>query len=191
MRPTDVLKNEHRIIERMLRILFTASKKMQKGEEVDPQIFLKAVDFVRNFADKCHHGKEEDNLFPAIEKQGFPREGGPIGMMLIEHEEGRAHIRDLETAVKKYEQGDRSPQTKANITGHAIGYAQLLTDHIQKEDTILYDIADHVIPPAEQDRLIKVFDEVEERLMGNGRHEAYLQLVDELEKAVQQTPARA
>lgn len=190
MRPTEQLKQDHRVIERLLRVLFAASKQMQKGEEVDPQIFRKAIDFVRNFADKCHHGKEEDNLFPAIERQGFPREGGPIGMMLIEHEEGRAHIRALEGALNKYEAGDRSPQTKIDITGHAIGYAQLLTDHIQKEDNILYDIADHVIPDAEQKELVERFEHVEEELLGHGKHEYYIKLVDELERAVQRQGAR-
>ncbi len=191
MRPTEVLKQEHRIIERVCRVLFTASKQMQKGEEVDPQIFAKAIDFIRNFADKSHHGKEEDNLFPAIERQGFPREGGPVGMMLIEHDEGRAHVRGLAEALEKYEKGDRSPQTKVTITGHAIGYAQLLTDHIQKEDNILYDIADHVIPPAEQAELVKKFEEVQERALGPEKYEEYLRLVEELERAVQRQGARA
>lgn len=185
MRPTEELKQEHRVIERMLRTLIVASKRVQNGGEVDPQVFHKSVDFIRNFADKCHHGKEESNLFPAIEKQGFPREGGPIGMMLVEHDEGRAHVRELASALQKLELGDASPAVKTAISRHALGYARLLAQHIEKEDKILYDIADHAIPPAEQVKLITIFADVEEQTIGRAKHAEYARLAEKLETALE------
>jgi hemerythrin-like domain-containing protein len=168
----------------MLRVLFTASQKMQKGEDVDPRIYRQAVDFIRNFADKCHHSKEEDNLFPSMEKKGVPRQGGPIGIMLVEHDEGRAHVRELAAALDKYEAGDKSATVRNAIVGHSLGYARLLADHIEKEDNILYTIADDVLSSADQDALYETFERIEEEVMGADKHEEYLKMVDELEKAV-------
>ncbi len=190
MRATDALKEDHDVIERLCRVLFAASQRLQKGEDVDPQIFRKGVDFIRNFADKCHHSKEEDNLFPAMEKQGVPKEGGPIGMMLIEHDEGREHVRELSSALDKYESGDKSAAVKNAIVGHAIGYARLLTQHIDKENNILYAIADDVLSSAEQNALFDRFEKIEEETIGRAKHAEYVQLVGELEKAVQKTAGR-
>ncbi|MDA8189522.1 MAG: hemerythrin domain-containing protein, partial [Dehalococcoidales bacterium] len=115
MSATAALKQEHRVIEKMLKVLFAATQRLQAGEDVDPEILRKAVDFIRNFADRCHHGKEEDNLFPAMESRGVPKFGGPIGIMLVEHDEGRRHVRELAAALDKYEAGDRSPAVKSSI----------------------------------------------------------------------------
>lgn len=190
MRATDSLKDDHRVIERLLRVLFTASQYLQKGEDVDPQIYRKAVDFIVNFGDRCHHHKEEDNLFPSMEKVGVPKEGGPIGMMLVEHDEGRAHVRELVGALDKYEAGDKSATVRNAIIGHSLGYARLLAQHIEKEDNILYAIADDVLSQSDQDSLYRKFEEIEEQTIGRGKHEEYLKLVEELKRAVQRPGAR-
>lgn len=92
MTATEELMTEHRAIERMLAVLDAAGGRLEAGERVRPDLLREAVDFVRNFADRCHHGKEEDNLFPRLEELGVRREGGPLGVMLFEHDEGRAFI---------------------------------------------------------------------------------------------------
>jgi hemerythrin-like domain-containing protein len=94
MSATDDLRTDHRAIERMLAILETAAQRIDQGVRVPPDVFRQGVDFVRNFADRCHHAKEEENLFPRMEARGVPRDGGPIGVMLFEHDEGRAYIGD-------------------------------------------------------------------------------------------------
>lgn len=108
MKPTDELKDEHKVILRMLKILEKAAQNLEEGKEVKPEGFKKAVDFIRNFADRCHHGKEEDTLFPMMEKYGIPREGGPLGVMLYEHTLGRNYVKGMAEALEKYEKGDRS-----------------------------------------------------------------------------------
>lgn len=190
MRATEELKQEHRVIEKVLRSLFAASTRLQRGEEINPQFFREAIDFIRNFADKCHHGKEEDNLFLAIERQGFPRDGGPTGTMRAEHDEGRAHVRELASALDSYERGDRSREVTARIAAHAMGYVRLLAQHIEKEDNILYVIADDVIPPAEQAQLLQAFADVEQRSVGETGHSEYVKLADRLEEAMQAQGAR-
>lgn len=84
MKPTDILKEEHVLILEMLRVIEAMCAKMDKGERPDIASLEKMIDFIRNFADKCHHAKEEKLLFPALEKAGIAREGGPVGVMLHE-----------------------------------------------------------------------------------------------------------
>ena len=177
---TENLKEEHRVIERMLRILNVACEKLEKGEEVSPEVFKKAIDFIRTFADSCHHGKEEDTLFPMVEKRGIPRQGGPTGVMLMEHDQGRGYVRGLAEAVGKYEKGDRT--AKQAIIQNARGYTQLLAQHIPKEDDILYPLADKVLGPSEQKELLEKFEKIEHERIGEGKHHEYEHLVTELEK---------
>jgi hemerythrin-like domain-containing protein len=180
LKATDTLMTEHRAIERMLAVLETAAQRLDAGERPRPDLFRDAVDFVRNFADRCHHGKEEDNLFPRMEARGVPRNGGPLGMMLMEHDQGRAHVGAIAGAIDAYESGDQA--AAGVIAENARGYAQLLRQHIMKEDNVLFPMADGVLSPDDQRELAHPFDEVETQLMGPGVHERYHQLLDDLER---------
>lgn len=174
------LKEEHEVIERMLRILNVASDKLERGEEVSPEIFKKSIDFIRTFADRCHHGKEEECLFPMVEARGIPRQGGPTGVMLTEHDQGRGFVRSFAEAVEKYEKGDKS--AKQAIIQNARGYASLLSQHIPKENDILYPLADRMLGPSEQKELLEKFEKIENERIGAGKHHEFLHLVMDLEK---------
>jgi hemerythrin-like domain-containing protein len=121
MRPTETLVLEHQAIQQMLEILVTAAERFQAGELDDPSIFEKAVDFLRGFADRCHHGKEERHLFAKLVEKGVPKNGGPVGVMLMEHEVGRSHIRGMAEAAEKLRAGDKSAEKK--LVEHALAYA--------------------------------------------------------------------
>ena|SRR5215475_12669904 len=95
-RATEVLKHEHRVIERVLAVVEALAERPGMPSK---EAWEKAIDLIRNFADKCHHLKEEQILFPALEEHGIPRDGGPVGMMLLEHEEGRALVRAMAEAL--------------------------------------------------------------------------------------------
>jgi hemerythrin-like domain-containing protein len=180
MKATQDLMSEHRGIERMLAVSDKAAARVTKGDPVPPQVFLDMVDFLRNFADKCHHGKEETQLFPAMEAAGIPRQGGPIGVMLMEHEQGRALIRQMSEAAERFANEDTSAaQPLAQAIG---GYTTLLRSHIYKEDNILFPMADAAIPAPEQPRLAVAFDEIEATVMGPGVHERYHQMLDDMEE---------
>src|SRR5512136_1160927 len=99
MSATDTLKSEHRGVERMLAIVEAAANRLQAGQAVPADLFLNAVDFFRGFTDGCHHAKEETKLFPAMEQRGIPHAGGPIGVMLAEHEMGRTYVRAMAEAA--------------------------------------------------------------------------------------------
>ncbi len=179
MKATEALKEEHKIIEKVLQVLERSARKLETGELVDPGIFEGALDFLKNFADRCHHYKEEEVLFPALEAKGLPREGGPTGVMLHEHEEGRGLIRAMGEALGGYKRGD-GKAAKA-LAQAARRYTALLREHIPKENDILYPIADEALR-MEDERLMERFDRVEEERMGKGAHERYHALVEELVK---------
>ena len=173
---TEALKQEHRIIERVLGAL---EKLTQSRGDIQLELWEKAIDFIRNFADKCHHLKEEGLLFPTLEEHGIPREGGPIGMMLFEHEEGRGYVRAMAAALSL---AKRDPQAaKTTLVENARAYLRLLREHIAKEDQVLFEMVDAALTPEEQKKLLKEFDEHEEKELGAGVHEKYLAIAKELE----------
>jgi hemerythrin-like domain-containing protein len=85
MKSIESLMNEHRVIEHGLVLLERIINGLNSGERIPADIIRILIRFFREFADKYHHGKEEDSLFPLLESRGIPRIGGPIGVMLIEH----------------------------------------------------------------------------------------------------------
>lgn len=178
MSAIELLKEEHRAIKVMLSILNEVSQRLEASEKIDPQDLSQMVEFIRVFADRCHHGKEEDLLFPALEETGVPREGGPIGVMLAEHDEGRAYARGLAEAIARYRSGEK--EAVRDIIENARNYANLLNQHIDKEDNILYVIADLHLSPEKQEELVKEFQRVEEEKIGVGRHEEFHHLLHHL-----------
>jgi hemerythrin-like domain-containing protein len=124
--------------------------------------FAPFVEFFRGFADQCHHCKEEDRLFPQLEKQGVPRDGGPIGCMLYEHKLGRAHIKALDEAVNALDAADGNDDN-ATQQIHAQGeaYIDLLRNHIAKEDMVLFVMADEMVQGTELTQLTNAYAEAE------------------------------
>ena len=180
MKATEILMSEHRVIERVVAAMGQAAYRLENGEEIRPGFFLQASDFVKGFADGCHHQKEEEVLFVCMVEAGMSREQGPVAAMLYDHEQGRAYIRGMREAAQRLENGDRSAAPA--VVKNARGYADLLTAHIFKEDQILFPMADRVIPLDQQDQVYEDFERVEHEETGEGVHEKYLALAETLEK---------
>jgi hemerythrin-like domain-containing protein len=178
MRATEILMSEHRIIEVVLASLEAMADQCKSQGVLDREAASQAIFFLKSFADKCHHGKEEGQLFPLLETKGFPREGGPTGVMLQEHELGRIHIRGMADAVEADKLAD--PNAQRQFIQHAKGYIHLLREHIQKEDRILFPMADRSMTSEDQEHLLASFQRVESQDIGEGTHEALLKLADEL-----------
>lgn len=176
-KPTEILSDEHRVIERVLG----AVEKLAKGPVGALEPWKKALEFIRGFADQCHHFKEEKVLFPAMEAYGIPSEDGPVGMMLLEHEEGRSYVRAMLAAITLIEA--KNEAAKESLSSSAQAYCRLLREHIQKEDEILFRMADEVISADEQKKLSAAFAQHEAEEMGAGVHEKYLKIAAELEDA--------
>lgn len=183
MKATDILMAEHEIILSVLDALERGAEKLRAGGTVPAQFFLDAADFIRNFADRCHHMKEEGVLFKTMVERGFPGEHGPIAVMLSEHEQGRDFTQDMAEAAQKLEKGDDSAR---NAVAHAaLSYVALLRAHIQKENQILFPMAANFIPEPEHEAVEKAFEEVERTGTGAGVHEKYEALARALRKQMQ------
>ena len=180
MTPTEQLKEEHGGVKVMLRILGKVCDRMEAGKPVPVQHLEQILEFLKVFVDTCHHGKEEEHLFPALEAAGLPREGGPIGQMHQEHEQGRAFIRGMDAASRAYAEG--AANGAADFVSNARGYTRLLLDHIDKEDNVLYPIAEARLTAETQAALAAAFERVEEERIGHGRHEAFHALMDRLQR---------
>jgi hemerythrin-like domain-containing protein len=179
---TRILMEEHRVIERVLASIEAGAGRLAQGKPMRLLFFVDAADFVKGFADGCHHRKEEGVLFPAMEAAGVPREGGPIGVMLAEHEEGRRLIQGMRAAAQKLESGDAS--SREGILQNAQRYVALLRQHIVKEDHVLFPMADKVITGEERDEVAEAFERVEHEETGEGAHEKYLGLAEALEREI-------
>jgi hemerythrin-like domain-containing protein len=177
---SDILIEEHKLIKRMISLLEAAADKLENGEEVSAEFFLQAADFIRNFADKCHHAKEEDILFKLMEEKGIPHEGGPIGIMLTEHGYGRQYNTEMEKAARNLENRDRTEMK--SLLQNARNYSKLLTEHIYKEDNILYPMGNRIFSEKDQEYLKRNFEEIEEEKFGAEVHDKYRQLVEKWEK---------
>ena len=136
MKPTDILIKEHDAIKVMLNILEMVCLRLDTGESIEETDLENIVEFFKEFADKCHHGKEEDILFPALEEYGIPNEGGPIGVMLSEHIVGRDNVKGMSNSIDDYKDGKES--ASKDFVRYARNYIALLTEHIDKENDIAY-----------------------------------------------------
>jgi hemerythrin-like domain-containing protein len=183
MKATEILMEEHGVIGGVLDSLEAATSRAQNGESVRPGFFLEAADFIRGFADGCHHVKEESVLFKTMSEKGVPVNGGPIGVMLKEHEQGRILTRSMRAAAERWQAGDES--AKAETLRSAAGYAALLRQHILKENTMLFPMADRVIPASEHKLVEEGFERVEHEETGEGIHEKYLRLARKLGEEAQ------
>jgi len=179
MKATDELKGEHAVIKRMLAVAGALAARLERGDAVPAEHLAAVVDFIRGFADRCHHSKEEDLLFAALAEVGFGRETGPVAVMLAEHDEGRAYVREMDAASADYRKGDAA--AAGRFAAAARNYADLLAQHINKEDNILYEMADARLSPAQQRDLEVGFERVEAEKIGPGEHERLMAIVPTLE----------
>jgi len=138
---TASLKKDHEIIKLVLQAANTCIDLLKTGKEIPPAILLDTVDFITNFIDRCHHAKEEQGLFPALEATGMSRENSVIATMLKEHEEARKIAEQIKGAVESY-LASKSEQSMSTLIQYCQAYVNHISKHILKEDTRLFAIAE-------------------------------------------------
>lgn len=140
---TGMLREEHRLILQVAGVLDRMLLGLGTDEALDFDAVDECVAFFRRFADLCHHGKEEDLLFPELQARGMPRDEGPIAVMLYEHRLGRGFVGKMAEALPGARAGDAD--AVASLTQAARGYVDLIRGHIFKEDNVLFNMADRMV----------------------------------------------
>lgn len=179
----ELMVEEHKNIKRMLAVIRKYCYRILKGEKVQYEDFFKIIDFVRNYADKHHHGKEETMLFNRMMEELGPTAEKLVRQgMFVEHDLGRLHMQELEEAVKKVIEGD--DEAKLDVIANAISYTHLLHRHIDKEDQVVFKYAERNLPEATMARVNIESEKFENEATTEGVQAKYLALVDEFEAKV-------
>jgi hemerythrin-like domain-containing protein len=181
--PTDILEAEHRVIEKVVAVAAVLTETLETGGAVESETLRQMVEFMRNYADKCHHGKEEAELFPFLERRGVPMRGCPISALTGEHAQGRALVTALADAVEAHAAGDVAARETLLKSLH--GITTLYPNHIWKEDYLLFPMSNKVLSQEDQQELQARFQKVEEG-MGHGTHERFEQVAVDLERRVRE-----
>lgn len=172
LHPTDVLVEEHDVISSVLTALESELDRLAAGVPIDNHFWKGAVDFFAVYADRCHHGREEDLLFPALTAAGLPRANGPVACLLDEHEQGRCRVRSMREAIN---QSDRT-----QLLEHGRAYAALLRDHIEKENNVLFVIARRMLSQEVADGMLREFRAHDQGELGRETRARYVELAREL-----------
>ncbi|MBI2053788.1 MAG: hemerythrin domain-containing protein [Candidatus Staskawiczbacteria bacterium] len=176
-KPTTILSEEHQHILKVLSALSRECDNLKSGgSKLNKEFFSKAIDFIRNYADKFHHVKEEDILFKELSKDTVEMHCNPMDQMLYEHDLGRGFVSLMEEGMKE--------NNKEKVLENAYNYVQLLQGHIFKEDNILYPMADEALSEASQKSILELFSKAEKEKFQEGARAKYLLLADELQKMI-------
>ncbi len=180
MKITQPLKDEHQGILLMIDILEKMAQVLAAGGRVDHNHLEQISGFIKIFIDRCHHKKEESILFPMMEMVEIPNGQLLINALLKEHFELHNLAGGLNDGIRKYESGDEKSVVK--IVDSAKNYVTGLRSHIDKEDNVVYPLADQYIPQEKQEESLKQFNFIELNQIGPGQHERFHQMLDELKK---------
>ena len=174
---TASLRNDHKLIEKVLNALETTTSLLMEGKSIPEQILLPTIDFTH----VCHHGKEEEVLFPALGQSGMPTKMGPIPRMIMEHKITNQLAVQIEVSAKAYLESGNSEELIASLQN----YVRHVREHLWKENNRLFMMADsrlNNVSKEVDDRLEKIED-VKLKEIGKSRSD-YETLAEELEKSV-------
>jgi hemerythrin-like domain-containing protein len=169
----DDLMHEHGAILEMLRVVNGIAGLLERGGAVDEGDISDMLGFLKVFADRCHHGKEEVYLFPALSRAGISGQDVSIRALLSEHARGRELLKAMEAASFLKLQ-------PAEFTAAARGYLELFDAHIRKENTILFPLAEKLLTERQFEELREAFDAHEVNVIGQGKHEELHMLLGKL-----------
>ena len=179
MNAIEIMNDEHKNITRMLKVVRICCYEVLKGEKINYDDFYKVVEFITEYADKHHHKKEEVTLFnKMVEHLGTVAQKLVQNGMLVEHDLGRLHVRELVAALEKVKAGEED--AKLDVIANAISYTHLLIRHIDKEDRVIYKFAERNL----NDEVIKLIDDECENYEINNEEikNKYISILEELEK---------
>jgi hemerythrin-like domain-containing protein len=171
MNPLSSMIEEHGIILRVILVLNGLVRRVQSGEDMLREPFDKVLEIIRDFVDECHHGKEEIVLFPLVKILGDV-EARDVSMFLEDHEKGRNFIKALRESV--------SGGNSQGVIMNAKGYSGVLLTHIKKEN-MTFPAWIEKLSNAQKEEISEKFEEIEEKTIGLGMHQAYVQKLNEIQ----------
>ncbi len=174
MMPAGPLMKEHRLIEKMIKVMESNLASIREEKKVDPSFIDTVVDFIRTYADRCHHGKEEDILFSNLEKKNISREHNRIMHELIEeHKMGRKNVKKLAEAKEKYVRGNQN--ALGDIISNMETLAKFYPRHIEKEDKHFFIPCMDYFDDAEKEAMLDEMREFDKNMI----HEIYSKVVED------------
>lgn len=171
--PLDQLVADHDVIQRALVLVEDVAECLEHDQVAPENLHKWLMNFFSEFVDKYHHHKEEHGLFPLLELAGIPREGGPVGIMLREHEQGRELVRAM---AQTSEEGQPSARL---ITE----YLSFLRAHIEKENRVLFPLANEVLDDHQKQELSEIFETIKQQTLGDQRYKKLLTELETMEVA--------
>lgn len=181
MESIKIMVEEHENIRRMLKVIRKLCYRVMTNSDFDIADLPRIIDFVRTYADKHHHGKEEDILFETMNKEIEKlAKSGAITGMYIEHDMGRLYMGNLEKAINRFKSGD--DESRLDIIANAISYTDLLDRHIEKENTAMYRFAENMLNDSSKAFIEEECKKVETSATEAGLQKKYIGLIEELEK---------
>lgn len=167
---TSILSAEHRVILQVLACVELMAQQAQASGAIPTAHAHQALEVLRTFADHCHHGKEEEILFPALEAKspGFH----PTSVMRQEHVTGREYIAGMTDSLPRNDARQFALQ--------AFAYVELLRSHIFKEDKILFPMAQSMLSAKDDAAILDAYRAIEHDDLGDGTHERMLGIADAL-----------
>ena len=177
MKPIGPLMREHRLIERMVNLLNEELKQMADSNKVRVEFLMVAIDFIRTYADRTHHGKEEDILFRELAKKRLtPEHEKTMNALIEEHASARRMTTNLANAKDSYVKGNAG--SLKDIVAFIRELVDFYPQHIEKEDKHFFYPCLEYLSKQEQDDMLQEFWEFDRKLI----HEKYENVVGELEK---------
>ena len=174
---TASLRRDHDLIEKVIKAMEATIQLLNDGKQIPESILNQVIDFSKNFTDVCHHSKEENVLFPALQQAGMPRNMGPIAMMLMDHERSREIGSHIEESAKEY----LDSQNSTNLISYMKQYVEHVTEHLWKENNRLFMMAEARLQymSAKVDKDLVNFEESKLKETGKTR-EHYEKLVENI-----------
>ncbi len=150
---TQLLSDEHQNILKFINIVVKECEQIEKGKNLEKKFFVKAIDFIKRYADTFHHAKEEKVLFEAMLKNVDSLHCNPIPVMLNEHDISRAYVKEMELGIEESD--------NIRVVENAKLYCELLGQHIYKEDNVLYPMAEESLNEEEKTEILKQYKALE------------------------------
>jgi len=176
--PTGLLEREHRVIQRVIGTMVTLAGTLERGGYVEVGTLIDTLEFMRAFADQCHHGKEERHLFPLLGRKGAPVTGYPLDALIRDHENTRTLTRQLAGASEAYLQGNLA--AREALLESLRGLIGIYPNHMWKEDYLLFPMANRVLSPKQQRDLREKFEAVDAQI-GTDAYQRFEQMANRLE----------